>query len=337
MTINIGLIGAGRIGKIHAETLATRTPGANLIAVCDINADAASELGAHFGVANTTTNAQAVIDDPDVDAVVIAAATDTHAPLIIAAAEADKDIFCEKPIAIDLETIDRALNVVEQTGVRLQIGFNRRFDPSFKAARELIASGTLGDPRIVRITSRDPQPPPLSYLQVSGGIFMDMTVHDFDMARYLVDSDVVDVYAVGGALVDDAIASEANDLDTVVVTLRYANGAICTIDNCRATTYGYDQRVEWFGSEGQLVVGNHTPNQVTVTNEAGALGAKPLYFFLERYMESYIAEMQAFVAALENDTPPLVTGADGRAPAVMGLAAWKSAREGRPVRLDEIV
>lgn len=335
MSINMGLIGAGRIGRIHAETIATRIPDATLAAVCDVDESAAQSLGERFGAA-VYTDAQPIMDDPNIDAVAVCSATDTHAPLMIAAAQAGKHIFCEKPISIDLATIDNALAVVERAGVKLQVGFNRRFDPSFKAARDIIDSGKVGEPRVVRITSRDPEPPPLAYLKVSGGIFMDMTVHDFDMARFLVDSPVTEVYAVGGALVDPAIAAQANDIDTTVITLRYANGAICTIDNCRETSYGYDQRVEWFGSKGRVIVGNHTPHQAVYTDVDGVHGTKPLYFFLERYMDAYIAEMEAFVHALATNTAPPVTGNDARLPAVMGLAAWQSLREGRPVKLDEI-
>lgn len=332
MSINIGVIGAGRIGRIHAQTIATRIPGANLAAVCDVDAEAARALGAQYDTA-VFTDPQPLIEDPTIDAVAICAATDTHAPLIKQAAAAGKDIFCEKPIAIDLPTIDDALAAAERAGVKLQVGFNRRFDPSFKAAREIIDAGKVGEPRVVRITSRDPAPPPLAYLKVSGGLFMDMTIHDFDMARFLVDSDITEVYAVGGALVNPDIAEQADDIDTAVITLRYANGAICTIDNCRETSYGYDQRVEWFGSKGRLVVGNHTPHQAVYTDADGVHGAKPLYFFLERYMDAYIAEMIAFVDALEKNTAPPVTGQDARVPAVIGRAAWQSVREGRPVKL----
>ncbi|MEL6150596.1 MAG: Gfo/Idh/MocA family oxidoreductase, partial [Chloroflexota bacterium] len=214
--------------------------------------------------------------------------------------------------------------------------FNRRFDPSFRAVRDLVDAGKLGEPRIIRITSRDPEPPAVAYLQVSGGIFLDMTIHDFDMARFLVDSPVEEVYAVGTVLVDEKIGTEANDVDTAVITLRYANGAICTIDNCRDTSYGYDQRVEWFGSKGHAVAGNHQPHRAVYTDADGVHAAKPLFFFLERYMEAYIAEMQAFVTMIETDGDSPVTGHDGRAPVVIGLAAWKSVREGRPVKLSEI-
>jgi len=336
MTVKIGLIGAGRIGKIHAESIANRIPDAELVAVSDVNREAAEWVGRTFRVPHVDTDHQAMLQMADLDAVAICSATDTHARIITEAAQAGKHIFCEKPIAADLDTIDAALAAVEKAGVMMQVGFNRRFDPSFKAARDRIFSGQLGEPRVVRITSRDPGAPPLAYIKVSGGIFLDMTIHDFDMARFLVDSPITEVYAVGGALVDPAIATEGNDVDTAVITLRYANGAFCTIDNCREAVYGYDQRIEWFGSKGRVAVENHTPNRAVVTDAEGVHSPKPLHFFLERYMDAYIAEMQAFIHALTTNTPPPVTGIDGREPVVIGLAAWKSLRENRPVKLHEV-
>ena len=231
--------------------------------------------------------------------------------------------------------IDRALDSVEKAGVKLQIGFNRRFDPNFKAARDMVAAGKIGDPHIVRITSRDPAPPPIDYIKVSGGIFLDMTIHDFDMARFLINSEVEEVYAAGAVLVDPAIG-EAGDIDTALITLRYANGAIGTIDNSRRAVYGYDQRVEVFGSEGAVVVSNNTPHKALYSNAQRVQSAQPLYFFLERYMDAYVAEMQAFIEAVQQDTSPQVTGIDGRIPVTMGLAAWKSYKENRPVKLSEI-
>jgi myo-inositol 2-dehydrogenase/D-chiro-inositol 1-dehydrogenase len=336
MTITIGLIGAGKIGRIHGESIAHRNPGGKLIAVCDIVQDAAQSLADALRVDTVCTDPNEVISDPNIDAVVICSVSDTHAQLITEAANAGKHIFCEKPIALDLDKIDAALDAVERAGVKLQIGFQRRFDPSFHAAKTLIASGEVGEPRVLRITSRDPAPAPLAYLAGSGGIFMDMTIHDFDMARFLVDSPIEEVYAVGNVLVDPEIGEVAHDLDTAVITLQYANGAFCTIDNCRQSDYGYDQRVEWFGSGGRVVVGNHKPHQAVHSDKDGVHAAKPLYFYLERYMDAYVAEMQAFIEAVDQDKPIPVTGIDGREPAVIGMAAWKSVREHRPVKLSEI-
>jgi myo-inositol 2-dehydrogenase/D-chiro-inositol 1-dehydrogenase len=251
------------------------------------------------------------------------------------AAAAGKHIFCEKPIALDLGAIDQALAAVERAGVKLQIGFNRRFDPNFRRAREVVESGKIGTPHILRITSRDPAPPPIAYVKVSGGIFLDMTIHDFDMARFLIDSEVDEIFAAGGVMVDPAIG-EAGDIDTAVITLRYENGVIGTIDNSRKAVYGYDQRVEVFGSEGVVVVSNNTPDTAVVSNATGVHSSLPLFFFVERYTEAYIAELKAFVECVLQDQAPPVTGIDGRVPVVMGYAAQRSYQENRPVKLSEI-
>ncbi len=333
--INLGLIGAGRIGRVHAENLTYRIPEANIVAVADIFLEAAEKCAADFQIPSATQDPRTIFDNKNIDAVVICSSTDTHAQFISEAAAAGKHIFCEKPIALDLAKIDQALEAVGQSGVKLQIGFNRRFDPNFKQAHDVVAAGKIGVPHIVRITSRDPSPPPIDYIKVSGGIVLDMTIHDFDMARYLIDSEVEEIYAAGGVMIDPAIG-EAGDVDTAMITLRYANGAIGSIDNSRQAVYGYDQRVEVFGSEGGVVVSNNTPHKAVYSNAEGVYSALPLYFFLERYMESYLAEMKAFIETIQQDTPSLVTGIDGRIPVVMGLAAWKSYRENRPVKLSEI-
>lgn len=334
--INVGIIGAGRIGRVHAEHLAHRIPEANVVAIADVAIEAAKKCAAELHVPKAVADYRAILDDPDVAAVVICSSTDTHARFIEEAARAGKHIFCEKPIDYDLKKIDRALEAVVQAGVKLQIGFNRRFDPSFKRARDMVAEGKIGQPHIVRITSRDPAPPPLEYVKVSGGIFLDMTIHDFDMARYLIGSEVEEMYATGGVLVDPGIG-QAGDLDTVLVTLRYANGALGTIDNSRRAVYGYDQRIEVFGSAGGIVVTNRTPDNAIFSDAHGVHSALPLYFFIERYGEAFVAEMREFITCILEDKPPLVTGVDGRVPVVMGLAAWKSYRENRPVKLSEIV
>lgn len=334
-TVNVGLIGAGRIGRVHAENLAYRIPAANLVAVADVFFEAAEKCAADFQIPSALQDYRAILDNQTIEAVVICSSTDTHAQFISEAAAAGKHVFCEKPIALDLATIDQALQAVEQNGVKLQVGFNRRFDPNFKQAHELVAAGKIGTPHIVRITSRDPAPPPIDYIKVSGGIFLDMTIHDFDMARYLIGDEVEEIYATGGVMIEPAIG-RAGDIDTAVITLRYANGAIGTIDNSRQAVYGYDQRVEVFGSEGGVVVSNNTPHKAVYSNKEGVHSALPLYFFLERYLDSYVAEMNAFVNAIQQDAPPPVTGIDGRIPVVMGLAAWKSYRENRPVKLSEV-
>jgi myo-inositol 2-dehydrogenase / D-chiro-inositol 1-dehydrogenase len=333
--LRFGIIGAGRIGKIHAENIATRISGVQAAAIADVDLATAQETAARLHISAVTADYRDILCDPTIDAVAICSSTDTHAKIVIEAANAGKHIFCEKPIDHDLVKIDAALEAVRTAGVKLQIGFNRRFDPNFRRVREMVAEGKIGTPHIVRITSRDPAPPPISYIGVSGGMFLDMTIHDFDMARYLSGSEVVEVYTAAGVMVDPAIG-EAGDVDTAVITLRFANGAIGTIDNSRKAVYGYDQRVEVFGSAGMMQALNNTPDSGIYADAEGVHAAKPLYFFLERYTESFIAEMKAFVKCIQEDTIPPVTGIDGRIPVVIGMAAKKSLLENRPVKLSEI-
>ncbi|GMR10278.1 MAG: inositol 2-dehydrogenase [Anaerolineae bacterium] len=335
MILNVGLVGAGRIGRIHAENLANRIPNARLAAVADIDLEAAQSLAAHLNIETAVSDYTQLLDQKDLQAVVISSATDTHAQIIKEAASAGKHIFCEKPLDFELSRIDDALEAVEAAGVKLQVGFNRRFDPNFRKVREMAAEGKIGEPQILRITSRDPEPPPLEYVKASGGIFLDMTIHDFDMARYITGSEVEEVYVIGAVMIDPKIG-EAGDLDTVIITLRFESGVIGTIDNSRKAVYGYDQRVELFGSEGMISTDNETPDRHSYSNADGVQKPLPLYFFLERYTESYLREMRSFVDSVQNGTPPEVTGADGRAPVAIGLAARKSYEENRPVAIQEI-
>ncbi len=334
-SLRFGVIGAGRIGKIHAENLATRISGVEVAAIADVDLKYAEELAARLHVPVAMDDYHAILSDPTIEAVAICSSTDTHARIIVEAAQAGKHIFCEKPIDYDLAKIDAALEAVQKAGVKLQIGFNRRFDPNFRKVRMMVAEGKIGDPHILRITSRDPAPPPLSYIKVSGGMFLDMTIHDFDMARYLSGSEVEEVYVAAGVMVDPGIG-EAGDVDTAVITLRFANGAIGTIDNSRKAVYGYDQRVEVFGSHGMVQAHNKTPDNDIYFNADGVNSAKPLYFFLERYMDSYILELKDFVQSILDNTTPPVTGIDGRIPVLIGIAARKSYLEHRPVKLSEI-
>lgn len=332
--VSVGLVGTGRIGQVHARTLKQLIPGADLRVLTDVNQEAARKTAAEVGVEKVAASFDEILADPGIDAVVICSSTDTHAPFIVKAAQAGKHIFCEKPIAADLNIIDNALEAVRKAGVKLMIGFNRRFDPTFARIRQAITRGEVGTPHLLHIVSRDPAPPPVSYIRVSGGIFFDMTIHDFDMARFLL-GDVTEIYAAGGVLVDPAIG-EAGDIDTAMITLRFANGAIGTIDNSRRAVYGYDQRVEVFGSAGSARNDNLYPNAVTFSGASMISRDLPLNFFIERYLQSYQVELSAFIDAVQNDTPVPVTGHDGRAPVVMALAALRSYRENRPVRLAEI-
>jgi myo-inositol 2-dehydrogenase/D-chiro-inositol 1-dehydrogenase len=287
-----------------------------------------------MNVETVVTDYTELLGNEDLHAVAICSATDTHTPIIMEAAAAGKHIFSEKPLDFDLGRIDEALQAVEAAGVKLQVGFNRRFDPNFRKVKEMAAEGKIGEPHILRITSRDPEPPPLDYVKVSGGIFLDMTIHDFDMARYITGSEVEEIYVIGGVMIDPRIG-EVGDLDTAIITLRFENGVIGTIDNSRKAVYGYDQRIELFGSEGMISTENETADRHSYSNAEGIQNPLPLYFFLERYTQSYLLEMQSFVDSVNNDTPLEVTGEDGRAPVVIGLAARKSYEENRPVALKE--
>lgn len=333
--LRVGVIGAGRIGKLHADNLARRIPNVEVAGIADIYLPAAQELAANLRVPVAVSDYHALLADPAIDAVLICSATDTHSSIIVEAAKAGKHIFCEKPIDFDLARIDRALEAVTNAGVKFQIGFNRRFDANFRKVRELVATGKVGSPHLLRITSRDPAPPPIDYLKNSGGIFLDMTIHDFDMARYLMGSEVTELYASGSVLVDPQIG-EAGDIDTAVTLLRFASGALGTIDNSRRAAYGYDQRVEVFGSAGAVAVSNKTPDSAVLSDVNGVHGPLPLYFFLERYNESFITELREFAQAISGDSNTPVTGLDARIPVVMGLAAKKSLLENRPVKLSEI-
>jgi len=334
-TINLGVIGAGRIGNIHAANLATRISGARLAGVADVNLAAAQEVAGRFHVPVATADYRQLLDAPDIHAIAICSATDTHAQIIQEAAARGKHVFCEKPIDLDLNRIQQARDAVSKAGVKLQVGFNRRFDPSFAKARELVAAGEIGAPHLVRISSRDPAPPPLAYVKVSGGIFMDMTIHDFDMVRFLSGSEAVEVFAVGDALVDPEIG-RAGDVDTCVVTLRLTNGALATIDNSRQAVYGYDQRVEVFGSAGMVAVSNRTPDNHVLLTAESVSSSKPQHFFLERYQEAYVAELRQFVDCVLSGNTPTVGGHDGLMACVLGLAAKQSLQENRPVRVSEI-
>lgn len=325
--LKIGIIGAGRIGKLHANNLVNRVPDAELIAISDVYAPAAKELAEKLNVPNWYDDYHKILENPDVEAVFICSSTDTHSPISIEAARAGKHIFCEKPIDHDLDKIKVVLEEVKKAGVKYQVGFNRRFDRNFKHVHEVVQSGGIGDVQIVKVTSRDPEAPPLSYVKVSGGIFVDMTIHDFDMVRYLSGSEVTEVSAVGACLVNPEIGA-AGDVDTCIITLRFANGALGVIDNSRQAVYGYDQRIEVFGSKGCITADNETPNNTTLYTADGVTKEKPLWFFLERYNDAFIAEENAFVDACLNDHPTAVGAFDGLQPVRIAIAAKESCEKG---------
>src|SRR6478735_1088882 len=303
--VRFGILGAGRIGKVHAGTIANSSR-ASVAYVADAIPDAAAALAASVGAQVASIDQ---ILASDVEAILIATPTDTHADLIEQAARAGKAILCEKPVSLSVERIEACLPVVEKAGVPLMIGFNRRFDPNFAAVQQRIKGGEIGEVELVTIISRDPAPPPVSYIERSGGLYRDMMIHDFDMARFLVGEDFVSVSAVGGALVDKAIGT-AGDVDTAAVQMQTASGKIAVITNSRRATYGYDQRIEAHGSKGMLRAGNLVESTLEYSGSDGIVGEKPLHFFLERYAAAYRAELDAFLAAVGSGALPSPSGDD---------------------------
>ena len=328
-TVTVGVLGAGRIGRIHTE---------NLLRMAGVRVKAVADPYAEFGVwpandVRTGPDPELVLTDPEIEAVLICSPTPTHAPLTEAGAAAGKHIFCEKPIDLDPDRIRQTLAAVDAAGVKLQVGFNRRFDPTFARVRKAVTDGEIGDVQIVKITSRDPEAPPVSYVESSGGIFLDMTIHDFDMVRFITGQEVEEVQAMGAVLIDPAIG-EAGDVDTAVTVLKMTDGSLAVIENSRQAVYGYDQRVEAFGSDGSAEAANETPNRVTISGRDGVRQDNPLYFFLERYQASFVAELEAFISSIRDDRPPPVGGRDGLMSVLIGIAAARSMAENRPVKVE---
>ncbi|MFU2121994.1 inositol 2-dehydrogenase [Gallibacterium anatis] len=334
--IKVGIIGAGRIGRVHSESISKYVKGAEIKAISDIKVtEELQSWAASMGIPHVYDDYRKILQDPEIDAVLVCSSTNTHAPISIEAAQAGKHIFCEKPVDPNKDKIREVLDVVDKARVKFQVGFNRRFDHNFKAIKDRVVAGDIGEPHLIRVTSRDPDAPPIEYVKVSGGMFFDMTIHDFDMIRYLSGSEVVEVYAAGGVLVNPEIG-KAGDIDTAVITLKLANGAIGVIDNSRKAVYGYDQRAEVFGSKGAVQTSNDTNSTAVYSCEAGVIAEKPKYFFLERYMQSFAEEIHCFIDSIVNDTPTAVNGNDGLQPVLIALAAQKSLEEGRPVKLSEV-
>lgn len=334
--LKVGIIGAGRIGKVHTESICNYVKNAEVKAIADpFLSEETAAWAKKLGVEVVTKDYHEILADPEIGAVLICSSTDTHSPISIEAIHAGKHIFCEKPIDHDVAKINEVRKALEGTGLKYQVGFNRRFDHNFEAVRNAVQAGKIGEPHIVKITSRDPEPPSAAYVAVSGGMFLDMTIHDFDMARFLVGSDVEEVYVQSAVLVDPAIG-EAGDVDTAVITMKMTNGALAVIDNSRRAVYGYDQRAEVFGSKGMVAVENDSVSNAKIATADGVTGEKPLFFFLERYMQAYAKEVTAFVDAVVNDTEVPVNQDDGLKAVLIGLAATKSAKEHRPVKISEI-
>ena len=334
--VTVGIIGAGRIGRVHVESICTQVPDARIKTLADpfMNDDTAA-WAKDMGVLNTTKDYKEIINDPEIDAVLICSSTDTHSPISVEAIKAGKHVFCEKPIDHDIENIQKVIDALEGSKVKYQVGFNRRFDHNFEAVQNAVAAGKIGETHIIKVTSRDPEPPSPEYVKVSGGMFLDMTIHDFDMVRFLAGCDAEEVYVEAGVLVDPGIG-EAGDVDTAVITLKMENGSIAVIDNSRKAVYGYDQRAEVFGSKGMVATGNDCASAAVISNEAGVTGDVPLHFFLERYMAAYAKEIKCFIAAIVNDTETPLNVMDGLKPVLMGIAAKKSLDEHRPVKISEI-
>jgi len=327
--IRIGLLGAGRIGQIHGRNAAAHR-GARLVAVADAVAASAASLAKATGAAARSVDE--VIAAKDVDAVLICTSTDTHADLIDRSAKAGKAIFCEKPVDLSAKRIARTLRQVEASGVKLMIGFNRRFDPNFAALQKRLGAGAIGDVEIVTILSRDPSPPPVDYVKRSGGLFRDMMIHDLDMARFLLGEDPVELQAFGSSLVDPAIG-KVGDVDTAVVQLRTRSGKLCQISNSRRATYGYDQRVEVHGSKGLLRAGNVHETTVEQAGGKGFVSDPIQNFFLERYAAAYRHELDAFLSVVKSSRAPSPSGEDGLKAQLLADAATVSAQSGKAVRV----
>lgn len=335
--LKIGIIGAGRIGKVHLESISYHVKNATVTAMADPFMNEETEkLIRSYGVSKVTKDYKDILNDKDIDAVLVCSSTDTHAAISIEAINAGKHVFCEKPVDHSIEKIQAVADALkEHPDIKFQVGFNRRFDHNFAAIRKAYDDGKIGEAHILKITSRDPEPPNPAYIKVSGGIFLDMTIHDFDMACFLTDSDVEELYVNSAVLVDPAIG-EQGDVDTAIITMKMANGALAVIDNSRKAAYGYDQRAELFGSKGMAATSNDTVSSAVISNADGVTGEKPLFFFLERYMGSFSEEMRQFTEAVINDTEVPVGIHAGLQSVKIGLAARKSVEEHRPVKISEI-
>ena len=327
--VRVALIGAGRIGQRHAATLASAIPRAELAVIADVHGPSAAKLAAKVRCQHWTDDPESVLADATIDAIAIASSTDSHAPLIIAAAEAGKQIFCEKPIALDLEATDHALDAVERAGVRLQMGFQRRFDKAYHTAKGLIDSGTLGRIEAIRDTMRDPSPASRAYLETSGGLYRDMTIHNFDCVRWMVGQEVRELFAMGSAIVSP-LFRELGDIDTSVISLRFDDDSLGVIDNSRRSGFGYDVRTEVFGSEGALMIG-YSRDTPMLRLDANGIHSDHIHWFLERFDQAYIDELKVFVDGIVDDTPLPVDGHDARAAMVLAYAAEASLRENAPV------
>jgi myo-inositol 2-dehydrogenase/D-chiro-inositol 1-dehydrogenase len=331
--VNMAVIGTGRIGSVHTRNLVRAIHEANVVAVCDIRLEVAQAVADELGIDRVVKDYHELLEDKDIEALLIATNTDTHAFIVKDAALAGKQIFCEKPLALQLADIDEVMQIVEDTGVKLQVGYNRRFDKSLQRVHQVVASGEIGRPCILHITNRDPEPPSLEYARTSGGMFLDMSIHDFDMVRYQI-SEVEEIYAIGNVLVTPYL-KDIGDVDVDIIALKFTNGAIGTIDNSRQCVYGYDQRLEVFCSLGTAMAGNEFENTGVMGDRTGFHSAKVPYSFIERYADCYITEVRQFVQCVRDDKPVSPTGYDSRASVLLGMAAWESFHQNRPICMHD--
>ncbi len=315
---------------MHANNIVSHLPGVFLKSVADCKPD---DNWVHsLGIPVCASHHHQLLEDPEIEAVVIATPSDTHVEMIIAAAQAGKQIFCEKPVAFEAEEVATAITAVDEAGVQLQVGFNRRFDPDFLAVKAAVVAGRIGTPQIIRITNRDPLRPDLDFIPKSGGLFMDFSIHDFDSVRFLSGTEVEEVFAMGTVLIDPEIG-KLGDIDTALITLRLTDGALCIIDLSRETHYGYDQQVEVFGSGGSISARNTTPTNTILCAAQGVYTDKPHYSFVERYEAAFVAELRSFFAGVREGTPPSVTGEDALAAVRIAQAAQQSREKNRPVKV----
>jgi len=329
--VTIGILGAGRIGKLHTSHIIKHLPQFQIKTIADPSLDEAwfQKTGLSHGI----NNPDVVFNDNDIEAVLICSPAPFHVEQIIEAAHTGKHIFCEKPISLEIGPTIEAIKAVKRAKVKMQVGFNRRFDPNFSKIKKLIDDKAIGKPHLLRITSRDPKIPPIDFLKLSGGMFGDMTIHDFDMARFLMQSDIDEIYASANVLINP-VFNEYDDIDTAIINLKFKNGCLGVIDNSRQAVYGYDQRIEVFGSKGAVQAENNKPTNTIVSTENGVLSDKPLYYFLERYESSFVAELNEFYECIVSGKEPCVSGRDGLYSTLVSIAAEQSRRENRPIKLN---
>ncbi len=330
--IKVGVIGAGRMGKIHSENIVRYVPQAKISAIADLYIDKIKEWAEDLGIEKITNNYKEIIDDDSIEVVFICSPTTTHSEIIIASSEVGKHIFCEKPLDQDLYKIKKAINAVEKSGIKFQIGFQRRFDHNIKKIKEFITNGSVGKIYMIKITTYDIGVPPIEYLKTSGGLFLDMTIHDFDVARFLTGEEAEEVYATGGVFIDDAL-KELNDIDTAATLLKFGKETIVLIDNCRKPPHGGDSRVEVLGSSGFVSTANDTETTASLATEKGVYSENPLPSFIERYKYAFIDEIIDFFGAIIKDKKTSVGTIDGLNSVIIGKAATESLKENKPIRI----